>query len=376
MPTSEGRLTGASKIRVAFKSLRGTGLNHGNTTDPGARSKSKIPHIVIAVLLLAGIGGFIFAHRNELVTLADAMRAGRWYWLLIAAVCEALYYACEAVCFSRALGLTGTRISTLSVLPVLLSAQALSVVAPSEFLADQSAFFFIAKRYGKSPALMALGVSLAEMAELLSFMVVMIIGLLFLIIYHSLRPFELAAAGIASAICLGMVAAIAFLLWKQQDIANILTTIEGFWNRFCRMTRHFRPLPQEWAGEMSRRLMEGIKIAREDPRRLVVLLLIALAEHIIRIACLFAVFQAFAVSIALWKITSAYAIGTLVWILSPIPGGIGLVEGTYSLVFHSLGIRAAPAATLALVYRGMTFWLPLGAGIIALRLLSRHGAVE
>ena len=74
----------------------------------------------------------------------------------------------------------------------------------------------------------------------------------------------------------------------------------------------------------------------------------------------------------LWKLIAAYTIGTLVWTVSPIPQGIGLVEGAYSLVLVSLGIRAPLAATIALAYRGIVFWLPLLAGIIALKFIPGY----
>lgn len=342
-------------------------------TRPLPRSRSKTFRIAIAVFFLIGIGGFICFHRNELDSLTHALRSGQWPWLLLAAVFEALYFLNEAFYFSRAFRLTGTRISTRSVVPILLGAQTLSVLVPSEFLADQSLFFSSAKRHGQSPTQVTLGVTLAEVAELFSFMLVLIVGFLFLTVYRTVQPFEVTAGYIVSLLCLLLGVMAAFLLWKPGSIVGILTSLRNLWNRFCGMTRRSWSLPADWAAKMSRRLIEGVTIARRDRKGLASLLLLALAGHMIRIACLFAVLQAFGLPIALWKIITAYAIGTLVWIASPIPGGIGLVEGAYSLVFVSLGIAPTAAATLALVYRGVTFWLPLCAGIIALRLLSRRG---
>jgi hypothetical protein len=331
---------------------------------------------VVAILFLIGISGYIWFHRNELHSLVDAIRTGRWYWLLIAALAEAAYFLNEGFCFSLALRLTGTQISALSVVPLLLSAQTLSVMVPSEFLADESLFILFARRRGKSPAQVALGVSLAEMAELFSFMAVLIVGFLFLAVYRSVRPFEVAAGYIVSILCLLLVALVVFLLWKPQGIVRILTALQRYWNRFCSITIHSWRLPQAWAEHMNRRLIQGVETASQNPRGLVFLLFVALAGHLIRIACLLVVLQAFGLSIALWKVTTAYAIGTLVWIASPIPGGIGLVEGAYSLVLVSLGVTAGAGAgaTLALVYRGITFWLPVGTGIVALRLLARRDA--
>ncbi len=343
-------------------------------TTPLPRSRSKTFRTVVVVFLLIGISGFLYLHRHELDSLTHALRSGRWPWLLVAAVSEALCFLNEAYYFSRAFRLTGSQIPALSVVPVLLGAQTLSVVVPSEFLADQSLFFSFARRHGQSPTQVALGVSLAEVAEFFSFIAVLVVGFLLLAVHRDVQHFEVAAGYVVSLLCLLLSVAVVFLLWKPQPIARILIALQSLWNRFCHATGLPWSLSEDWAERMNQRLIEGITIARRNPRGLAILFLLALAGHLLRIFCLFAVIQAFGLPVALWKVTTAYAVGTLVWIASPIPGGIGLVEGAYSLVFVSLGIVPAAAATLALAYRGITFWLPLGAGIAALRFLSSREA--
>lgn len=342
---------------------------------PLPRSRPKTLRSVIAVLFLIGISGFLYLHRHELDSLTHALRSGLWPWLLVATVAEALYFLNEAFYFSRAFRLTGTQVPALAVIPVLLGAQTLSVVVPSEFLADQSLFFSFARRHGQSPTQVALGVSLAEMSEFLSFMGILIVGFLFLVVHRDVQSFEVAAGYVVLSLCLLLGTVGVFLLWKPQAIAHVLAAGRGLWNRFCHATGRPWSLSADWAERMGQRLTEGITIARRNPQGLAVLLLLALAGHLLRVICLFAVIQAFGLPVALWKVITAYAVGTLVWIASPIPGGVGLVEGAYSLVFVSPGILPAAAATLALAYRGVTFWLPLGAGLAALRLLSRQGDV-
>ena len=56
-------------------------------------------------------------------------------------------------------------------------------------------------------------------------------------------------------------------------------------------------------------------------------------------------------------------------ILSPVPQGIGVVEGVMALVFASLGVPAGSATVIALAFRGLTFWLPMAAGFLLLRQL-------
>ena len=57
---------------------------------------------------------------------------------------------------------------------------------------------------------------------------------------------------------------------------------------------------------------------------------------------------------------------TLAWMISPIPAGVGMVEGAMALAFASLGVPTARAAVLAVTYRGLSFWLPFLVGLFTL----------
>ena len=51
--------------------------------------------------------------------------------------------------------------------------------------------------------------------------------------------------------------------------------------------------------------------------------------------------------------------------LLPIPGGVGGVEGGMIGAFAAFGVDAGLAVVAVLVFRALTFWLPLLPGVIA-----------
>jgi uncharacterized protein (TIRG00374 family) len=65
------------------------------------------------------------------------------------------------------------------------------------------------------------------------------------------------------------------------------------------------------------------------------------------------------------------SIALLFVIVSPTPGGIGIVEGIMTLALNSLRVPLEPAGIITLAYRGLTFWLPFGYGFFAFRMLQR-----
>ncbi len=68
--------------------------------------------------------------------------------------------------------------------------------------------------------------------------------------------------------------------------------------------------------------------------------------------------------------------GVLFWIVSPIPQGIGLVEGIMTLTYASLGVPTETAAIVSLSFRGLTFWLPLLLGFVLVQRIRTFGGRE
>ena len=59
----------------------------------------------------------------------------------------------------------------------------------------------------------------------------------------------------------------------------------------------------------------------------------------------------------------------------PTPGGLGAVEAALSAGLTAAGLPGAAAVSAVLLFRLLTFWLPVPAGWGALSYLQRHGAL-
>ena len=109
------------------------------------------------------------------------------------------------------------------------------------------------------------------------------------------------------------------------------------------------------------------------PFRLMRTVAVALLAHILDITSLYLLFLAFNQPIGLGTLVAGYAVGILFWIVSITPQGIGVVEGVMALTFTSLGIPGAVATTVALAFRGLTFWLPMILGFFAVQRMRTIG---
>jgi uncharacterized membrane protein YbhN (UPF0104 family) len=116
--------------------------------------------------------------------------------------------------------------------------------------------------------------------------------------------------------------------------------------------------------DLATTISEGIDGAFEivkarDPR-----LLGGVAWWVFDIAVLWAAFQAFGDAPPLAVLLQAFFVGMLGNLL-PIPGGVGGVEGGMIGAFAAFGVNAGLAVVAVLVFRALTFWLPLVPGVIA-----------
>jgi hypothetical protein len=92
-----------------------------------------------------------------------------------------------------------------------------------------------------------------------------------------------------------------------------------------------------------------------------------------QVAVLWAAFRAFGDAPPLAVVTMAFFVGMFGNLL-PLPGGVGGVEGGMIAALAGFGVDAGQAVVAVLLYRGVTFWLPLIPGVIAY--FQLRGTVE
>ncbi len=124
---------------------------------------------------------------------------------------------------------------------------------------------------------------------------------------------------------------------------------------------------REFAGEIS----DGLTYLRRSPGGLPPPLGLSLFGKAIQITILFLVFLAFQQPFSVGTLVAGFSIGYLLLIVSPTPAGIGFVEGAMTLGLNTLHVPLAAAAVITIAYRGITFWLPFGYGMLSSQWLAK-----
>ena len=124
-------------------------------------------------------------------------------------------------------------------------------------------------------------------------------------------------------------------------------------------------------GQVLPRLLE----VAQQPRKLARGTGGALLLSLCYIFCLAVCVAAFSRSVPIAKIGLVYLTGSAISSIVPTPGGIGAVEAALTAGLTAAGIPGAVAASAVLLFRLLTFWLPIPFGWGALKYLEREQAL-
>lgn len=152
---------------------------------------------------------------------------------------------------------------------------------------------------------------------------------------------------------------------------DLLYRLFDFLDRWInKIISHFhRSLPAAWGSATADSIIKSARILAHNPQGTAVTVSWASLSAITNMLCLVAVGFAFGYT-NVPVLVAAFALAAISVILSPTPQGVGVVEAVIIAAVAGGGGDAALGATIALVYRGVMFWIPFGIGAL---LLSQTG---
>ncbi len=327
-------------------------------------------------LLVVAFVWVVVSRFAQIKEFRDTLAQGRWQFVLLAGLSQIIYFVVFSASYQAAFATVGVRSRVRDLLPVTLSSLFINVVAPSGGMAGAALFIDDLGQLGQPKAHITIGAFLQLIADYLSFLLVLLVGLVYLFTQHDLKTYEVIASLILVALTLGLAGIPALSLWHPAYLHRLMTWFQGLANRLAGRLKRGDWFSQDWAERTAAEFSEAAAAAAERPWYLFRTIGIALAAHLMNIVTLDLVFQAFRQPIDLWPLVAGYAIAILFLIVSITPQGIGVVEGVLTLTLTSMGISPAVSASIALVFRGITFWLPLVLGFLLLQRVKTFGAEE
>jgi glycosyltransferase 2 family protein len=290
---------------------------------------------VVAVYLVAG----------ELVrhNLASTLRGADWRWGVVALALSALTYVGATLSLS---GFVTERLSFVQTMLVQLASSFVTLVTPAAVGGVALNIRYLQRRKVSAP----LAVATVGVSQVVAF----VLHILLLVVFFAItgaadsQPFRpptwvyfLLAGLVAAAL-----AVLAFPAGRRLLRARVAPTLSQVLPRLLQLAQ--KPA----------KLVEGIGGA----------LLLSAAY----ITCLYVCVRAFGGTVPFASVAVVYLTGSALGSIVPTPGGLGAVEGALIAGLRAAGLAGAAAVSAVLLFRVLTFWLPVPVGWVSLRYLERH----
>ena len=252
------------------------------------------------------------------------------------------------------------------------AASFINVVAPSGGFGGVAVFVDDAGKRGLPRGLAAAVGALALFLEYSAFMVVLSLGWIVYIRRNDLKPGEITASFIMFGIVLGLGSLIYIGSHSSEKLGRVLGWFAHRINLILWPLLHREYFHEIAAHEFGVEVAEGLAILHVKHRGIIIPFLFALNSKLLQTLILAMTFMAFKVPFSIGTIVAGFASAYLFLIVSPTPYGIGVVETLLPLALTSLSVAWEDSVIITLVYRGITFWLPLFLGGLSFRILQRE----
>jgi glycosyltransferase 2 family protein len=324
---------------------------------------------VITVILFLGIAFVVLYFSQLQQILATLEQANPWY-LALALLIQAAWFVTVGLTYRAIYRLLGLQEGRRHMTLLAVAANFVNIVTTSAGFGGMAMFISDGQRRGHPSGKVTVAGALYLLLDEAAFLCVLTLGTIVLARRNRLDAGDITA----SMILLGIACVLAFLLYlgyrSTDALGRTLARMARLVNFVVRPVLRREYLSEARAHQFAGDISEGLAALPEKPRSLIPPFLLSLLGKVLLMGVLTSAFLAFNVPFSAGTIIGGFSIGFLFLIVSPTPSGIGVVEGLMALALHSLRVRWGLAVLITLAYRGVTFWLPLGVGGLAFRLIN------
>jgi uncharacterized protein (TIRG00374 family) len=330
---------------------------------------------MVLLVLFLGVA-FVIISFSELEQTVATLEQGNFWFILLALLIQIGWFFLVGITYRLLYRMLGMHDSILNLTKVAAAATFVNVVMPTAGVGGIAIFANAAKKGGHPTGKVTLAAAMFVLFDLSAFLAVLAMGIIVLIRRNNLGAGEITA----SLILLAIASLLGFTLYlgsrSAEAMGNFLAYLSRMINFVVRPFIRRTYLREERAHEFAHEMADGLVSLPHNARELLKPLLLAFLNKGLMISILLCAFLAFKVPYTAGTVTGGFAIGYLFMIVSPTPSGIGVVEGVLPLALKSLRVVWSQAVVVTIVYRAMTFWVPLGVGALAFRNLHLNKTEE
>ena len=119
-------------------------------------------------------------------------------------------------------------------------------------------------------------------------------------------------------------------------------------------------------------LRSGLSALRDRPLALGIPVVLVLADRIARVAVVWVCFQALGSEVGLGVTATGFAVGVAAGVMSMVPGGLGVQEGSMAGTYHLLGVPLEEAVLASVLFRAVYYMAPFAVSLAFYRGVLRR----
>jgi len=300
----------------------------------------------LLTLVASVAAAYLLAGELARASLGSVLRAANWQWGIAALALSASTYVGATIALS---GFVAERLSFFRTLLAQVAGSFVTLVTPAAVGGAALNIRYLQRR--KIPA--AVAAASVGVAQVVAF----VLHILLIVIFASI-------AGTSAS------EPIQPPPWAWYVLAGLVVVALGVF-AVPAARRVLRARVSPMAGQVLPRLLE----VAQHPRKLVRGIGGSLLLSLSYILCLAACVAAFGRSVPIASIAVVYLTGSAIGSILPTPGGLGGVEAALTAGLTAAGLPGAVAVSAVLLFRLLTFWLPVPFGWAALSYLEREQAL-
>lgn len=303
-----------------------------------------------AVLLLTLLGIVITAW--NLGQVRQVLGQADWKLVAVALLFSALSYICLTYGFVLISRLFGVQMNQRLLFEIGFVSFALGHLVASGGVAGYSLRFLLIKKRG----LPLKGVVVASLFHStlnnLFLFALVPIGLVFLLLNYPLSRGEVIDISFAAGLLLVLVVLVILVVFSEPLRTRTLHTVRRVWSRITRREVDRR------LEDFNLTLTQGVGLIRDRPLALALPLILVMCDWAAMVAVLGFCFEALGNPIDPAVLVIGFAVGIAVGLLSMIPGGLGVQDGSMAAVYVLLGVPFGQALLAALLFRTVYYFIP------------------
>jgi len=325
--------------------------------------------------LVVGIAAFVImfvaADGQKLLETAATID---WRLLLLPLVCGLASYGAMARSYEGIATAAGARIPFWEMLKITFVANTMNYVVSAGGLSGFAVRLYYFIRLGTPPGTAVIISLIQTFLTNLVLLLFLLAGFTYLIQSQELRGYALGTiAALLTVFVLAAAVALLLLLHRELRRRTLFILAEAaHWILHKLAPRHKPPRVHVW--RFQRNLNRGIEFMLARKRHMIAPTLWILLDWVITLLVLYGAFLAVRHPIPMSFVIVGFAVGMILSLVSFIPGGLGIMEGSMAAIFASLSVPFETAVVAALIFRVAYYFIPMIISVFFFRGMLLQGA--